>query len=102
MKCIFFLATCISLVNYYLFILVAFILESAIGINAILSTKVESKKYGISEEYIPLFYGSVNFLGCLINNLVFIDRISRKINALLGILVLVITLIIMAIFVYAE
>ena len=69
-------------------------LESLIGINAIISYA-----FTLGNPYYFTCYGIVNFLSCLANVLFIIDRISRRINTIFGILVNVFSLIMLALFI---
>lgn len=84
----------LCLCKHLLSILVMLFLESLLGINAIISYA-----FHLGDSYYFTCYGVVNFLACLVNVLFIIDRISRRINTIFGILVNVFCLIILALFV---
>ncbi len=73
--------------------LVMLILESLLGVNAIISYA-----FDLGPNYYLYCYGITNFIACLINVTCVIDRISRRINTIFGILLNVVILIVLALF----
>ena len=67
------------------------------GINAIFSYS-----FTLGASYFFYCYGIVNFVACLLNVLFVVDRISRRINVIFGLLLMVVVLVILAIFIGAK